>query len=126
MRGTPEVLIKKVRPKRFELPTFWFVAKRSIQLSYGRIFYSIFIYPLSRIERYLTFVELLLRKRFNGPAELRAHFVFNFLKTAPLKPPACLAYARQLRGFRLHLVGFADSACLSPRRRAAELRAHFS
>ncbi len=26
-----------VRPKRFELLAFWFVAKRSIQLSYGRI-----------------------------------------------------------------------------------------
>ena len=25
-----------VRPERFELPTSWFVARRSIQLSYGR------------------------------------------------------------------------------------------
>ena len=27
---------KVVRPERFELPTFWFVARHSIQLSYGR------------------------------------------------------------------------------------------
>src|SRR5258706_13328835 len=29
-----------VRPERFELPAFWFVARRSIQLSYGRIVFS--------------------------------------------------------------------------------------
>ena len=26
------------RPERFELPTTWFVARYSIQLSYGRVF----------------------------------------------------------------------------------------
>ena len=30
-----------VRPERFELPTYWFVASRSIQLSYGRMFKTI-------------------------------------------------------------------------------------
>ena len=28
---------KMVRPERFELPTAWFVARYSIQLSYGRV-----------------------------------------------------------------------------------------
>ena len=28
---------RMVRPERIELPTSWFVAKHSIQLSYGRI-----------------------------------------------------------------------------------------
>jgi hypothetical protein len=30
---------KVVRAERFELPTFWFVARRSIQLSYARMRY---------------------------------------------------------------------------------------
>jgi hypothetical protein len=30
-----------VRAERFELPTFWFVARRSIQLSYARMRTSI-------------------------------------------------------------------------------------
>jgi hypothetical protein len=32
-----EGICRVVRPERFELPTFWFVARRSIQLSYRRI-----------------------------------------------------------------------------------------
>jgi hypothetical protein len=33
-----------VRPDRLERPTFWFVARRSIQLSYGRILLTILSY----------------------------------------------------------------------------------
>ncbi len=44
------LLVKVVRPERVELPTFWFVARRSIQLSYGRILVSSrIIIPLGRI-----------------------------------------------------------------------------
>ncbi len=32
-----QVFENMVRPERIELPTSWFVAKHSIQLSYGRI-----------------------------------------------------------------------------------------
>ena len=30
-------VLEVVRPERFELPTLWFEAKCSIQLSYGRV-----------------------------------------------------------------------------------------
>ncbi len=35
-----------VRPERIELPTSWFVAKHSIQLSYGRIVAELCVFEL--------------------------------------------------------------------------------
>ena len=40
-----------VRPDRFELPTYWFVASCSIQLSYGRTRWSRLQYNKSVRER---------------------------------------------------------------------------
>ena len=34
--GKQSALVRVARPERFELPTPWFVAKYSIQMSYGR------------------------------------------------------------------------------------------
>ena len=39
--GLRKPLTQLARPERFELPTFWFVARHSIQLSYGRVFSEI-------------------------------------------------------------------------------------
>src|SRR5207249_10637316 len=43
-----QLVERMARPERFELPTFWFVARRSIQLSYGRL-----------VAGLLQFIELL-------------------------------------------------------------------
>ena len=46
--------MKMVRPEGLEPPPFWFVAKRSIHLSYGRI------------NRWLERTAFILRARFTG------------------------------------------------------------
>jgi hypothetical protein len=38
MRVIRKLLKRVARPERFELPTLWFEARCSIQLSYGRMF----------------------------------------------------------------------------------------
>ena len=40
-----------VRPERFELPTPWFVAKYSIQLSYGRVRQNYTLKQIARVTR---------------------------------------------------------------------------
>ena len=65
----------KIRVEGFEPPTFWFVAKRSIQLGYTRLFY--FLRFTRWIELILYFVELFILKRFNRPAGLHALILFS-------------------------------------------------
>jgi hypothetical protein len=36
-KATPNGVAFRIRPERLELPTFWFVARRSNPLSYGRL-----------------------------------------------------------------------------------------
>ena len=42
------------RPERFELPTNWFEASYSIQLSYGRIIFEAIEKIITSLESYVT------------------------------------------------------------------------
>ena len=53
-RRGPQTSEKMARPERLELPTYWFVASRSIQLSYGRAY--------SSVARRVSFVNLQARE----------------------------------------------------------------
>ncbi len=75
------------RPERFELPTKWFEATYSIQLSYGRVIVNLFSKPSVVVgsglaipgESQFLREAVLRKKRPNCPAELRARdckFVF--------------------------------------------------
>jgi hypothetical protein len=44
-----------VRPERFELPAFWFVARRSIQLSYGRISFVQLLFDVAALHLLLHY-----------------------------------------------------------------------
>jgi hypothetical protein len=58
--------MKKVaRPGGLELPTFWFVARRSIQLSYGRVAEEILAHArkLSPPRSLLTLLQTSLRDK---------------------------------------------------------------
>src|SRR5258708_29835412 len=73
-----------VRPERFELPAFWFVARRSIQLSYGRTAFE------SNPNCSTHYIQLVSASGGLYPAELRAHCVFNNLRLAAFRSTACV------------------------------------
>ena len=54
---------KMVRPERFELPTLWFVAKCSIQLSYGRARSTVYQRGLTHVMRTPNFRSRLTANR---------------------------------------------------------------
>src|ERR1035437_17327 len=64
-------LIHMVRPERFELPAFWFVARRSIQLSYGRTLRSLqsSLQNLRQIIRVSAVMQSVRRLRVPAEAE---------------------------------------------------------
>src|SRR5258708_34854358 len=73
-----------VRPERFELPAFWFVARRSIQLSYGR---TAFKFNPNCSTHY---IQLVSASGGLYPAELRAHCVINNLRLDAFRSTACV------------------------------------
>jgi hypothetical protein len=73
-----------VRPERIELPTSWFVAKHSIQLSYGRIREIVSLnYSGNRI------VSLNPNHRENCPKSLLTNLDLPFVR---MRPNAALGY----------------------------------
>ncbi len=76
-----------VRPERIELPTSWFVAKHSIQLSYGRMFCRIAFLNYSGTESF-------------HPSHVRGNHLGKSLRRKSFRPsrktypaaPAAIAY----------------------------------
>ncbi len=61
-----------VRPERFELPTAWFVARYSIQLSYGRQLHKLVVLIVCGAPGEIRTPDRLVRSQVLYPTELRA------------------------------------------------------
>ncbi len=61
-----------VRPERFELPTAWFVARYSIQLSYGRQLHKLVVLTVYGAPGEIRTPDRLVRSQVLYPTELRA------------------------------------------------------
>ena len=88
-----------VRPERFELPTAWFVARYSIQLSYGRQLHKLVVLTVYGAPGEIRTPDRLVRSQVLYPTELRArgtqstyclillHFQRRMLKTCRVVRP---------------------------------------
>ncbi len=113
-----------VRPDRFERPAFWFVARRSIQLSYGRNLAgtTLPLYPTARASRNPTSRRVRCGRRLplqrifhpgrrgvDQPPQLRFHFFhlplhFPCDRAVAEMPLHAAAQARDVFGFgEIHL-----------------------
>ena len=84
-----------VRPERFELPTFWFVARRSIQLSYGRKFVGLL--PIYRVGWYSASTAI---SRIRRPTCVAHKATYCHARTQMLSVPLSLRRATFVKGLR--------------------------
>ena len=101
------------RPERFELPTPWFEAKYSIQLSYGRIFFAVIIEGLS-----LVLVKTFGRNSFDIIAVyakyLKSHQLEQFNQPKHNKFYACIEGDNMYKNLVLALIFTLIYSCAEP------------
>jgi hypothetical protein len=101
------------RPERFELPTPWFEAKYSIQLSYGRIFFAVIIEGLS-----LVLVKTFGRNSFDIIAVyskyLKSHQLEQFYQPKHNKFYACIEGENMYKNLVLALIFTLIYSCSEP------------
>ena len=101
------------RPERFELPTPWFEAKYSIQLSYGRIFFAVIIEGLS-----LVLVKTFGRNSFDIIAVyskyLKSHHLEQFNQPKHNKFYACIEGDNMYKNLVLAFIFTLIYSCSEP------------
>ncbi len=101
------------RPERFELPTPWFEAKYSIQLSYGRIFFAVIIEGLS-----LVLVKTFGRNSFDIIAVyakyLKSHQLEQFNQPKHNKFYACIEGDNMYKNLVLAFIFALIYSCSEP------------
>jgi hypothetical protein len=98
--STAQVLDKLVRPERFELPASWFVARRSIQLSYGR-------------KGHLTAIHFNNRSRAKAPFKCPSGYRPRVARLEPRYSPGLKTRPGRVRGANI-TTSIADRHSVAP------------